>query len=605
MKLKIIISLLVSGTIAIVYSQNSVKSFAPAADFPRGAIIYTQFTDLSAFVKLWNESQLKQNYLESENFAQFENSHLALKLASRWQEFCDAGGFSIDLDAISSISETRAAIAVYDIGRLDLVFIAPVNDEIFAASQFFQNQSQFEQTKLEDGTVFYSKNVEADRGRQKQKIVFANTQGRFILATSEKLLFQTLATISGKNVKSSLAAEPAFKVLSEKVKPHTATVWVDQAKLNDDYYFKHYWLSGNVEDLKKFRAGMFDFEINDEKWTERREFLLTEKQSGSTEEIDQSEAKRLSAMLPDDIPFYKLQTAANNPGLVNAAVQNTLFDSLERQHKTNDSSRNRQSFGYENFYSSKTSYRGDYSYLDNDYDKTIDDAEDAGITEETDDSPQIDRKKKIADELQTALAPALPQFVLTAQQPEILSAPLFAEFRKAAILTLRAPQNVNREKLETALAEKLKNQLTIADSAAVLNWETKTENNQQWRELNLPMLGWGISYAFKNDRLIFSNNAELLKSIIFSEKKPVETPVESRFDELTVIRPGEHRQFFEQLMGSLAGENTADPASDFFAGNIGSLLNIGSDVSRIEINRKTSAANLHEEINIIFKPESR
>ena len=243
--------------------------------------------------------------------------------------------------------------------------------------------------------------------------------------------------------------------------------------------------------------------------------------------------------------------------------------------------------------------------MDNDYDKTIDDAEDAGITEETDDSPQIDRKKKIADELQTALAPALPQFVLTAQQPEILSAPLFAEFRKAAILTLRAPQNVNREKLETALAEKLKNQLTIADSAAVLNWETKTENNQQWRELNLPMLGWGISYAFKNDRLIFSNNAELLKGIISSENKPAETPVESRFDELTLIRPGAHRQFFEQLMGSLAGENNTDPASDFFAGNIGSLLNVGSDVSRIEINRKSSAANLHEEINIIFKPESR
>ena len=45
---------------------------------------------------------------------------------------------------------------------------------------------------LENGTIVYRAKVEADRGRQKQELIFTNAKGRFVLATSEKLLAQTL-----------------------------------------------------------------------------------------------------------------------------------------------------------------------------------------------------------------------------------------------------------------------------------------------------------------------------------------------------------------------------------------------------------------------------
>ncbi len=604
MKLKIIGILFVFGAIVFAYSQTSEKPFANAADFPRGALIYVQFADLPTFIKQLNESKLKQDYLESENFAQFENRHLALKLASRWQEFNEASGFPIDLNTFGNVSETRAAIAVYDIGRLDAVFIAPVNDEIFAASQFFQNQSQFEETELEDGTHFYSADVAADRGRQHQKLVFTNFSGRFILATSEKLLLQTLSNINGKSPKNSLADEPSFKNLSEKVTPHTATVWLDQAKLNDDYYFKHYWLAGNIEDLKKFRAGMFDFEMSEEKWTERREFLLAETQTENDEKINATGANNLSAMLPENMPFYKLQAAANKPDLLADSIENSLYERLEKKRESRKKSWNRQNYSYDNFYSSGSDDWNNYSYLNDDYDKTIDDAEDAGVVEETKNSPEVDAEKQFRNDLQTALAPANPQIVLTAQIPQMLPAPLFAEFRKTVIVTLRAPENLNREKLENVLAAKLRVQLTITDSAAKLDWETKIENNKQWRELNLPMLGWGISYSLKGDKLIFSNSAELLKIIIFSDKKVEEIQSETQFDDLTIIRLGEHEKFFDQIMNTLAKETAEDVSGDFFAGNIGSLLNVASDVSRIEISRNLFGNYLHEEINFIFKAEN-
>ena len=600
MKLKITGILLVFGAIVFAYSQTNEKPFAQAADFPRGALVYVQFQDLPAFIKQLNESKLKQNYLESENFAQFQNRHLALKLASRWDEFNAASGFPIELETFAGVSETRAALAVYDIARLDLVFIAPVNDEIFAASQFFQNNSQFSENTLEDGTIFYSADVAADRGRQKQKIVFANINGRFILATSEKLFLQTRAVITGKSPKNSLADEPAFDVLSKKTTPHAATVWLDQAKLNDDYYFKHYWLAGNLEDLKKFRAGMFDFEMSEDKWTERREFLLTEKQAENSSKLNLKEAAMLTETLPADVPFFKVQTAADKSDLLVEAIQNSLYEKVKETKKTRKKQSGWQDYSYGDYYSSDNSEWRDYEYLDSDYEKTIDDAEDAGIGEKTDISTENIEQNKFGNDLMNVLEPANPQIILSAQSPQMLPAPLFAEFRKASILTIAAPENLNREILENVLAKQLKNQLTIADSVAVLKWETKTSNGRQWRELNLPMLGWGISYSLQNDKLIFSNSVELLKNIIFSENKTAATQVEARFDDLTVIRLSEHEKFYDQIMDDLAAENSKDITSDFFAGNIGSLLGVASDVSRVEIRRNSSGNYLHEELNFIF-----
>ena len=171
----------------IAYSQLKTEAFAPAEDFPRGALVYVQIEDLPAFIKLWNESELKKNYLESENFKEFSNAHLGRKLASRWREFNEAAGFDFDSETVSALSQNRAAIALYDVGKLEFVFIAPVSDEIFAATKFVQNKEKFTSETLDDGTEIFRVNVEADRGRQKQELLFTHLNDRLIIATSAKL----------------------------------------------------------------------------------------------------------------------------------------------------------------------------------------------------------------------------------------------------------------------------------------------------------------------------------------------------------------------------------------------------------------------------------
>src|SRR5215204_5091047 len=250
---------------AFVYAGFSSKAenFKPAEDFPRDALVYVQVRDLPAIIKLWNDSELRRKYFESQNSADFQSNHLALKLAGRAAEINLGLGIFPDLSFASSLSENKAALAVYDIGKMEFVFIAPMSEEKILASGLFKIQTGFEQIELDDEITVYSKEIDVDRHRQRQKVLFASFRGRLVLATSEKYFLQTLDNIKGKTPKNRLSNEPLFKRIAEKTKPNLATVWLNQQKLNDDWYFKHYWLMSETECLKNLRAGMFDFEVDD------------------------------------------------------------------------------------------------------------------------------------------------------------------------------------------------------------------------------------------------------------------------------------------------------------------------------------------------------
>ena len=209
------------GVVFVVFGRTAYVTkgeYGLASDLPRGAFVYTQFSNLPALLEQWDRSQLKERYLKSTNYQQLQHRHLMLKLISRWEEFNTALGFQVDVATITGTSETEAALAVYDIGQLDLVFIAPMNEEKIALTQFFSNKDQFEEVESPGGTVYYRQSVDADRGRQKQVLAFTTLSGRFILATNENLLLRTIANINRKNPKDSLADDPAFKSLSKKVK---------------------------------------------------------------------------------------------------------------------------------------------------------------------------------------------------------------------------------------------------------------------------------------------------------------------------------------------------------------------------------------------------
>ena len=612
---RFVTALLVLICIAVfVYARSTRSSKNPyglAGDLPRGALVYAQFQNLPELIKQWEQSQLKERYLNSTSYQQLQHRHLAMKLVSRWEEFNNALGFPLDLSTIGSSTDGAAAVAVYDIGQLDLLFVAPISDEKAALTQFFNSKDQFEELETPDGTSYYSHTVEADRGRQKQVLAFATVNGRFLLGTNEKLFLRAIANINKRAKNDSIADDPAFKTLSRKVTPHFATIWVDQSKLNADYYFKHYWLMQNVAALKSIRAGMFDLEQQQSRWIERREFLTSGPAERSNSGIATAELRRLYSRTPDDAPFVRLRSLANNPGLPGAIMRDTLFDSPVEQ-ESSSRSWSWDSYSSDDFYpSSGDDYDYDtydrYSNLDDSYERTIDDPYDARVSERVEPgrNPQApELEHQFLTGLQNVLGPARPSSVAVATTPHATKGPLFVEFRKVAIFNLQSPGSLRRELLEQTVAQGAQGRLTVVNSGSQPRWETGPAG----RFLNLPMLGWEICYTLKDNLLIVSNSKEMMKAVLESHEK--QSSGSAGVDELTIIRFDRRQESFDDIVNVLDADaikhqqaNNPDikTSQEFFSGNISSLLNVASDLSRIEIKRKSSGNNLHEEIELVLK----
>ena len=79
-RLLIIALVLITCAALIVYARtrSNRRAFGQAEDFPRGALLYAQFKDLPGLIKQWDQSRLKQQYLDSTNYKEFQHHHLAL-----------------------------------------------------------------------------------------------------------------------------------------------------------------------------------------------------------------------------------------------------------------------------------------------------------------------------------------------------------------------------------------------------------------------------------------------------------------------------------------------------------------------------------------------
>jgi len=622
---KLVFVALLTCAALFAYAGASKKSASPyplAADLPRGALLYAQFSDLPALVRRWHESKLKERYVASTNFQQFQSRHLALKLIERWEEFNHALGFPLDSLAVGEAAENSAALAVYDIGRLEMVFIAPLGEGRVAATRFFQNADQFQETKLPDGTIYYSRDVDADRGRRQQKFAFAALRGRLVVATSETLLLRTLANISGTAKNDRLSDDTAFKTLSAEMMPHFLTVWMNQSKLNDDWYFKHYWVMRNVEQLKNIRACMLDLELQDDKWIEHRNFLLSGQIAAKSSAIPAGDAKRILSFIPDDAPYFKLR-ALDEAGGAASLVRDTFMERLPDEEKNAAPSWKWQSYDDSDFYpadESEGSGGGDYSLGPN-FDSLIDDPVDAKVEDKDELAHgrlRRETERKFVAGLRESIAAARPSYATTAASPHGSTGPLFVEFRRGAVLTLQSPESFSRQAFESAISGLAESRLTINGSGARLNWADGRCGAQPCRLLTLPMLGWTLCYALRGPELVLANSYEMLQAMLDANSASLALDSSSSlsFHDLTVIRFDRREQAFDSLMRKLDAprvkayweerRKTEQVASDgssqeFFSGNIASLLDVATPVQEIRIRRNLLPSRLREEVEIILK----
>jgi hypothetical protein len=153
--------------------------------------------------------------------------------------------------------------------------------------------------------------------------------------------------------------------------------------------------------------------------------------------------------------------------------------------------------------------------------------------------------------------------------------------------------------------------LTVVNPGSQFKWESRSEAGLSWRSFDLPMLGWEICYALDGNLLIISNSNEMIKEVLKSHEKRELSSVSAEINELTIIRFDRRKESLDDIVNVLdedaikqsqhGDDSSSKGSQEFFSGNIRSLLDVASDVRRIEIKRSSQGNNLHEEIEFVLQ----
>src|ERR671938_476679 len=100
-----------------------------AGAMPRGALVYVQARDLSALMKAWTASTVRNKFYASPSYTAFSKSRVFLKFRDRRGDFEKALGFGIDESRLTEIAGGASAVDVHDKGKRDMLFVSPLASE--------------------------------------------------------------------------------------------------------------------------------------------------------------------------------------------------------------------------------------------------------------------------------------------------------------------------------------------------------------------------------------------------------------------------------------------------------------------------------------------
>jgi hypothetical protein len=166
MKRPIVFCLIVAAFIGASWGAYQAASPAEPA-FPRyvpsGALLYLQAKDFSALLADWNKSAEKQIWLKSSNYEVFSRSRLFLRLVDASKEFSSAAGLPADTNLLRQVAGTRSALAIFDIGRLQFLYITRLPSANSTQTALWQTRSKFETRNAGGVDFFYRRDAESGR----------------------------------------------------------------------------------------------------------------------------------------------------------------------------------------------------------------------------------------------------------------------------------------------------------------------------------------------------------------------------------------------------------------------------------------------------------
>jgi len=286
--------------------------------FPPGAVLYLEAKEFGALLADWNGSAEKRDWLASANYDSFSRSQLFLKLGDAQTQFATAAGVPPDYALLTSVAGSNSAIAMYDIGKLEFLYITHVPSARAMNTSLWKTRGSY-QTRHAGNTDYF---VKEDKPSHRVA-AFAYKGDSLLLATKEELIAGALQLIAREAV-PSMASETWFanSVAAAAPGPSDLRLVYNMASLARTYPFRSHWVQNNVPELRQFSAGLADLERARGEVRERRVLLRAAPEQAT--ETTEGATGQLLAAVPEDAGLYR---ARLHPAGLQAAqwIEEKLF----------------------------------------------------------------------------------------------------------------------------------------------------------------------------------------------------------------------------------------------------------------------------------------
>ncbi len=307
MKSTVIILLIATVSVGIGWAgyQATAVPEAPLSHYvPAGALLYLQAKDFSSLLADWNGSSQKQAWLASSNYEVFSRSRLLLRLRDAGKQFASAAGLPPDMSFLTQVAGSQSALALYDIGKLQFLYITRLPAATSMQSQLWQVRSKFE-SRSTGGTTFYlRRDPESDR-----EVCFAVNGNYLFLSTREDLLAGALQLMVGStghdNEARSIEAESwwAQSVTTAGAVGDLRMV-LNLDKIVPSAYFRSYWVQQNVADMRAYSAAVSDLFRSKQEYREERA-LLKKAAVVASAAVAPDDVTDLVHLVPEGAGFYQ------------------------------------------------------------------------------------------------------------------------------------------------------------------------------------------------------------------------------------------------------------------------------------------------------------
>ncbi|HUA84742.1 MAG TPA: hypothetical protein VMB85_12830 [Bryobacteraceae bacterium] len=293
-KFLIAIPVLLAGVLYWALAQTAPAALATL--FPPGALVYLEARDFSTLLAGWDSSAEKRAWLQSANYQEFSRSRLFLRLHDAQSEFAAAAGVPPDYALVSSIAGGNSALAIYNIGELQFLYITHLASARAMATALWNARGHY-QTRHAGGVDYYVKEDAASH----RVAAFAYAGDLLIVATKEDLIAGALQLLEHPG--ASLVSEGWFSNANQAAPAgaNDLRLVYDLNRLRATPHFRSYWIQRNASALAEFSSGLADLEFARGEIRERRVLLRANPATAP----DESATGPLLAAAPEDAGFYR------------------------------------------------------------------------------------------------------------------------------------------------------------------------------------------------------------------------------------------------------------------------------------------------------------